>query len=161
MLKQLSEIGPWAQFYTSWQTSLLSKNWVEHQSQQHKHNVLLAGNLFLLSNTPLCLASCCAYRLYEIEPCTSRIIGLSSNLCVCWVFFCTAECRAKGRGNFEGSNLNLLTVLCKNSPKLGCFWIDGFISGLRVLLCHHSHSHEVEVTNFGHWTITEWITVLK
>ena len=30
--------------------------------------VILAGNLFLLSNTILCLPSFCAYRFYEIEP---------------------------------------------------------------------------------------------
>ena len=39
-----------------------------HQSQQCKLIVILAGNLFLLSNTILCLPSFCAYRFYEIEP---------------------------------------------------------------------------------------------
>ena len=34
-----------------------------HQSQLCNVNVVLAGNLFLLSNTFLCLASFCAYRL--------------------------------------------------------------------------------------------------
>ena len=59
----------WAQFYkavlkaenTAEQTSLLSKKWVGHQSQQCELHGLLAGNL--------CLASFCSgYRLYEIGP---------------------------------------------------------------------------------------------
>ena len=47
---------------------MLSKKWVGHQSQQCKVNVILAGNLSLLSSTVLCLTSFCAYRLYEIGP---------------------------------------------------------------------------------------------
>ena len=43
----------WAE-NTAWQNSLLSKNWVGHQSQRCH---LLAGNLFLLSINCLCLAS--------------------------------------------------------------------------------------------------------
>ena len=38
-----------------------------HQSHQCKLSVILAGNLFLLSNTVLRLAIVCVYRLYEIE----------------------------------------------------------------------------------------------
>ena len=51
------------------QNSLLSRNGLEYQPQQSKLNLILAGNLYLLSNTCLCLESLCAYcRLYEIEP---------------------------------------------------------------------------------------------
>ena len=45
---------------SAWQVSLLSKNWDGYQPQQCKL-VMWAGNLFLLSNTNLCLASFGAY----------------------------------------------------------------------------------------------------
>ena len=48
---------------TAQQISLQSKILVGHLPQQCKLNVIWAGNLFLLSNTFLCLASFCVYRL--------------------------------------------------------------------------------------------------
>ena len=48
-----------------------------HQSHQCKLNVILAGNLFLLSDTFICLSSLCADRFYEIGPRSVPIITLT------------------------------------------------------------------------------------
>ena len=65
--------GPRVQFHKAVlvfksRTTLLSKKWVGHQSQQWWMYGIVAGNLFLLSKICLCLASIRAYRLYEIWP---------------------------------------------------------------------------------------------
>ena len=90
---KLNQPGP--NCNTAWEISLLSKIWVGHQPQQRNLNTILAGNLFLLSNTCLRLASCCAYRLYGLRP--DRIIS--------WVRRGVIKRKEReGKGKEEGRN---------------------------------------------------------
>ena len=60
---------------------MLNKKIVGHQLLHAMQiRVILAGNLFLLSDYSVLIANLCAYRLYEIGPCANHFGKFTSAL---------------------------------------------------------------------------------